>query len=130
MKIKLSLLLLLSILLICGTGLIVGYAQTEDAQTLTPIPDLEKVNQEFLNIDLFQYESKLDTDKYTFIPTYEKDNIEYTIHEYQTPDGKIGYQTFVDDGINIISIATGIESNERTWTKLKKDLILPTSVSE
>ncbi len=83
------------------------------------LPDQQEINQELLAIDLFQYEEKTDLTKYKFIPTYTKDNYKYTIHEYVTPNQSIGYQVFIENETEIISLSTGIEANSRTFTFVK-----------
>lgn len=87
------------------------------------IPDEDKLNSEFINIDTIEYDNYLDYGKYKYIPPYSFDNKLITTHEYVTPTGEIGYQVIIDDDINIISLGNGPEANARTFIKLKADII-------
>jgi len=106
--------LLVALFVFVGFGPVLG---EENREFLTIIPDKPDINNELSKIDLSQYNYKLDNNKYKFIPEKTIGSYKYTTHEYQTPSGKIGYQTFINDGVNIISTATGPEANERTYTE-------------
>jgi len=109
-----------------SVGLLMGgvfFTSAEELSTfLSPIPDSPTINKELVNIDTIQYASKLDTNKYKFIPEKTIGEYKYTTHEYQTPDGQIGYQAIIETDTEIISNATGVEANDRTFILNKKDL--------
>jgi len=70
------------------------------------------------NVEKEQFEWLKSNDKYKQIKKDET-NGSYEVHEYETPDGEIGYQIlyYNDFGEVIRSKGYGIEAESRTWTQ-------------
>lgn len=82
---------------------------------LKPLEGEPEINSELQKIDSEQYLNLIDKGKYEFQFPKRINNRIYTTHEYQTPNGSIGYQTLIEDKGNIISIAVGEEKEQRTF---------------
>jgi len=112
--------LLVGVSLFVGQGPVLG---EEKNKYLIAIPEKPELNKELSKIDLEQFSYQLDNEKYKFIPEQQIDIYKITTHEYKTEKGEIGYQTIIDDGDTIISTATGVEQNERTYTFKKNETL-------
>ncbi len=45
---------------------------------------------------------------------------DYTVNEYQTPDGKRGYEVIYEDALNVYRVGYGPEASSRTQTYPKR----------
>jgi len=88
------------------------YSETDDLDALIVDKSIEK------NVEKEQFEWLKSNDKYKQIKKDET-NGSYEVHEYETPDGEIGYQIlyYNDFGEVIRSKGYGIEAESRTWTQ-------------
>jgi len=105
---KIIKLLLILLLLLTGCSARLGATDTGVA-----------VEKEILDIEKQQEKEK--DGKYKYKPKYEKDGVFYEVNEYQTPDGKVGYQIHIETEEYTMSTGTGPLAKERSFYKVKPE---------